>query len=118
MDKSVEPFSERVSLVQDFVTRFSAGSFYWVGLTDEKSGRWEWVNQTPYVMNRRYDNGVQHHLDLRSVAPQWDAALQGAPTRCGTFFFLTAVCLNETINNRGRAEEEPLLHFLLPHRSL
>lgn len=55
MDKSVEPFSERVSLVQDFVTRFSAGSFYWVGLTDEKSGRWEWVNQTPYVMNRRYD---------------------------------------------------------------
>uniref|UniRef100_A0A3B5M2A3 C-type lectin domain-containing protein n=1 Tax=Xiphophorus couchianus TaxID=32473 RepID=A0A3B5M2A3_9TELE len=39
----------------DFVTRFSAGSFYWVGLTDEKSGRWEWVNQTPYVMNRRYD---------------------------------------------------------------
>uniref|UniRef100_A0A3B5QN59 Asialoglycoprotein receptor 2-like n=1 Tax=Xiphophorus maculatus TaxID=8083 RepID=A0A3B5QN59_XIPMA len=37
----------------DFVTRFSAGSFYWVGLTDEKSGRWEWVNQTPYVMNRR-----------------------------------------------------------------
>uniref|UniRef100_A0A087YEH2 C-type lectin domain-containing protein n=1 Tax=Poecilia formosa TaxID=48698 RepID=A0A087YEH2_POEFO len=37
----------------DFVTRLSAGSFYWVGLTDEKSGRWEWVNQTPYVMNRR-----------------------------------------------------------------
>ncbi|PWA19188.1 hypothetical protein CCH79_00019721 [Gambusia affinis] len=37
----------------DFVTRFSAGSFYWVGLSDEKSGRWEWVNQTPYVMNRR-----------------------------------------------------------------
>uniref|UniRef100_A0A3Q2TN55 C-type lectin domain-containing protein n=1 Tax=Fundulus heteroclitus TaxID=8078 RepID=A0A3Q2TN55_FUNHE len=37
----------------DFVTRHAAGSFYWVGLTDEKSGRWEWVNQTPYVMNRR-----------------------------------------------------------------
>ncbi|MEQ2179842.1 hypothetical protein GOODEAATRI_029364, partial [Goodea atripinnis] len=37
----------------DFVTRHSAGTFYWVGLTDEKSGRWEWVNQTPYVMNRR-----------------------------------------------------------------
>nr|XP_054590815.1 LOW QUALITY PROTEIN: asialoglycoprotein receptor 1 [Nothobranchius furzeri] len=37
----------------DFVTRMAGGTFFWVGLTDEKSGRWEWVNQTPYVMNRR-----------------------------------------------------------------
>ncbi|XP_015257059.1 PREDICTED: C-type lectin domain family 10 member A-like isoform X2 [Cyprinodon variegatus] len=37
----------------DFVFRHTGGTFYWVGLTDEKSGRWEWVNQTPYVMNRR-----------------------------------------------------------------
>ncbi|KAI3376189.1 hypothetical protein L3Q82_016400 [Scortum barcoo] len=37
----------------DFVTRHTGGSFYWVGLTDERTGKWEWVNQTPYIMNRR-----------------------------------------------------------------
>ncbi|KAM3590883.1 uncharacterized protein V6R79_018241 [Siganus canaliculatus] len=37
----------------DFITSQSAGSFYWVGLTDGRTGKWEWVNQTPYVMNRR-----------------------------------------------------------------
>ncbi|XP_057711680.1 asialoglycoprotein receptor 1 [Corythoichthys intestinalis] len=36
----------------DFVHDHAAGRFYWVGLTDER-GSWEWVNQTPYVMNRR-----------------------------------------------------------------
>ncbi|XP_070785556.1 C-type lectin domain family 10 member A-like [Enoplosus armatus] len=37
----------------DFVTRHAVGAFYWVGLTDERTGKWEWVNETPYVMNRR-----------------------------------------------------------------
>ncbi|KAF3698358.1 C-type lectin domain family 10 member A C-type lectin superfamily member 14 Macrophage lectin 2 [Channa argus] len=37
----------------DFVTRHSLGTFYWIGLTDERTGKWEWVNQTPYIMNRR-----------------------------------------------------------------
>uniref|UniRef100_A0A3Q3WYK3 C-type lectin domain-containing protein n=1 Tax=Mola mola TaxID=94237 RepID=A0A3Q3WYK3_MOLML len=39
----------------DFVSSHavSFGAFYWVGLTDERTGKWEWVNQTPYVMNRR-----------------------------------------------------------------
>ncbi|XP_047443853.1 LOW QUALITY PROTEIN: asialoglycoprotein receptor 1-like [Mugil cephalus] len=37
----------------DFVTQRSMGTFFWVGLTDERTGKWEWVNQTPYVMNRR-----------------------------------------------------------------
>ncbi|XP_059210346.1 LOW QUALITY PROTEIN: asialoglycoprotein receptor 1-like [Centropristis striata] len=37
----------------DFVTQHVRGSFYWVGLTDGRTGSWEWVNQTPYVMNRR-----------------------------------------------------------------
>ncbi|XP_037533269.1 asialoglycoprotein receptor 1 [Nematolebias whitei] len=36
-----------------FVTRMASGNFYWIGLSDEKSGQWEWVNETPYVMNRR-----------------------------------------------------------------
>ncbi|XP_068444176.1 asialoglycoprotein receptor 2 isoform X2 [Clinocottus analis] len=38
----------------DFVTQHTTGVFYWVGLTDERTGEWEWVNQTPYVMNRRW----------------------------------------------------------------
>ncbi|KAJ8255018.1 hypothetical protein GJAV_G00200050 [Gymnothorax javanicus] len=27
--------------------------FYWIGLTDERTGEWEWVDGTPYYMNRR-----------------------------------------------------------------
>lgn len=37
----------------EFVISHIMGKFYWVGLTDERTGEWEWVNQTPYVMNRR-----------------------------------------------------------------
>ncbi|KAM3857453.1 C-type lectin domain family 10 member A [Diretmus argenteus] len=37
-----------------FVTRMTVPVFYWIGLTDERTGKWEWVNQTPYVMNRRH----------------------------------------------------------------
>uniref|UniRef100_A0A3B4WZZ2 C-type lectin domain-containing protein n=1 Tax=Seriola lalandi dorsalis TaxID=1841481 RepID=A0A3B4WZZ2_SERLL len=38
----------------DFVTHHGSGTFYWVGLTDGRTGKWEWVNQTPYVMNRSW----------------------------------------------------------------
>uniref|UniRef100_A0A1A8QZT9 Asialoglycoprotein receptor 1 n=1 Tax=Nothobranchius pienaari TaxID=704102 RepID=A0A1A8QZT9_9TELE len=37
----------------DFVTKHSIPGAYWVGLTDGRTGRWEWVNQTPYRMERR-----------------------------------------------------------------
>ncbi|XP_035987014.1 C-type lectin domain family 10 member A [Fundulus heteroclitus] len=37
----------------DFVTKNSVPHLYWVGLTDGRTGKWEWVNQTPYVMQRR-----------------------------------------------------------------
>ncbi|MEQ2212276.1 hypothetical protein XENOCAPTIV_028525 [Xenoophorus captivus] len=37
----------------DFVTRNSVPHLYWVGLTDGRTGKWEWVNQTPYSMERR-----------------------------------------------------------------
>uniref|UniRef100_A0A3Q3IRB0 C-type lectin domain-containing protein n=1 Tax=Monopterus albus TaxID=43700 RepID=A0A3Q3IRB0_MONAL len=37
----------------DFVVHHAMGTFHWVGLSDERTGKWEWVNQTPYVMNRR-----------------------------------------------------------------
>ncbi|XP_077355701.1 C-type lectin domain family 10 member A [Festucalex cinctus] len=38
----------------EFVQRHAPGHFFWVGLSDERTGSWEWVNQTPYVMNRRH----------------------------------------------------------------
>ncbi|CAJ1048389.1 C-type lectin domain family 10 member A-like [Xyrichtys novacula] len=37
----------------DFVNRRTASSFHWVGLSDWRTGRWEWINQTPYTMERR-----------------------------------------------------------------
>ncbi|MED6281241.1 hypothetical protein CHARACLAT_019256 [Characodon lateralis] len=37
----------------DFVTRNSVPHLYWVGLTDGRTGKWEWVNQIPYSMERR-----------------------------------------------------------------
>ncbi|XP_042337729.1 C-type lectin domain family 10 member A-like [Plectropomus leopardus] len=27
--------------------------WFWVGLSDWRTGRWEWVNQTPYTIERR-----------------------------------------------------------------
>uniref|UniRef100_A0A3Q3LRK5 Asialoglycoprotein receptor 1-like n=1 Tax=Mastacembelus armatus TaxID=205130 RepID=A0A3Q3LRK5_9TELE len=52
----------------DFVTQHTMGAFHWVGLTDERTGKWEWVNETPYIMNRRRwkpgqpDNWTGHGL--------------------------------------------------------
>lgn len=37
----------------NFVIQLASGTFFWIGLSDERTGKWEWVNQTPYVMNRR-----------------------------------------------------------------
>ncbi|KAF1381107.1 hypothetical protein PFLUV_G00171070 [Perca fluviatilis] len=37
----------------DFVTRRAVPLVYWVGLSDWRTGRWEWINQTPYTMERR-----------------------------------------------------------------
>ncbi|KAL4008734.1 hypothetical protein ACER0C_002586 [Sarotherodon galilaeus] len=52
----------------DFVTRRSMPRFYWIGLSDWRTGSWEWVNQTPYTMEpRRWkpgqpDNWTGHGL--------------------------------------------------------
>ncbi|TDG99350.1 hypothetical protein EPR50_G00193100 [Perca flavescens] len=37
----------------NFVTRRTVPLIYWVGLSDWRTGRWEWINQTPYTMERR-----------------------------------------------------------------
>ncbi|XP_053271830.1 C-type lectin domain family 10 member A isoform X3 [Pleuronectes platessa] len=37
----------------DFVTRHSVPDFFWVGLSDWRTGMWEWVDQTPYSMDSR-----------------------------------------------------------------
>nr|XP_057921708.1 asialoglycoprotein receptor 1 isoform X2 [Doryrhamphus excisus] len=38
----------------DFIHQRMSGLFHWIGLSDERTGKWEWVNHTPYVMNRRH----------------------------------------------------------------
>ncbi|XP_064834266.1 asialoglycoprotein receptor 1-like isoform X2 [Oncorhynchus masou masou] len=35
-----------------FVNRMSVGRPFWLGLSDERTGEWEWVNGSPYIMNR------------------------------------------------------------------
>lgn len=37
----------------DHVTRRTVPELFWVGLSDWRTGRWEWINRTPYMMNRR-----------------------------------------------------------------
>ncbi|XP_059210350.1 C-type lectin domain family 10 member A isoform X2 [Centropristis striata] len=37
----------------DFVTRRTVNELYWVGLSDWRTGQWEWVNRTPYTIERR-----------------------------------------------------------------
>ncbi|XP_048884079.1 asialoglycoprotein receptor 1 [Brienomyrus brachyistius] len=51
-----------------FVSKRTMPNYYWIGLTDERTGDWEWVDRTPYVMNRRHwkpnqpDNWRNHGL--------------------------------------------------------
>uniref|UniRef100_A0A3B4X024 C-type lectin domain-containing protein n=1 Tax=Seriola lalandi dorsalis TaxID=1841481 RepID=A0A3B4X024_SERLL len=53
----------------DFVTRHSVPGLFWVGLSDQRTGKWEWVNQTPYTMEHRRwapgqpDSWTGHGLD-------------------------------------------------------
>lgn len=55
----------------DFVTRHSVPDLFWVGLTDGRTGKWEWVNQTPYTMQRsrwvpgQPDSWTGHGVDHR-----------------------------------------------------
>uniref|UniRef100_A0A8C7WYC3 C-type lectin domain-containing protein n=1 Tax=Oryzias sinensis TaxID=183150 RepID=A0A8C7WYC3_9TELE len=37
----------------DFVTKTSIPDWYWVGLSDGRTGKWEWVNHTPYTVEHR-----------------------------------------------------------------
>lgn len=52
----------------DFVTRQAVSESFWVGLSDWRTGRWEWINRTPYSIERRRwvpgqpDNWADHGL--------------------------------------------------------
>ncbi|XP_053271857.1 C-type lectin domain family 10 member A [Pleuronectes platessa] len=52
----------------DFVTRHTVPNFFWVGLSDWRTGTWEWVDQTPFSMDHRRwrpgqpDNWTGHRL--------------------------------------------------------
>lgn len=37
----------------DFVIQHTVPESFWVGLSNWRTGRWEWINQTPYTMERR-----------------------------------------------------------------
>lgn len=43
----------RTDKAWDFVTTHTIPELFWVGLSDERTGKWEWVNRTPYIMERR-----------------------------------------------------------------
>ncbi|XP_045577354.1 asialoglycoprotein receptor 1 [Salmo salar] len=36
----------------DFVTGGTKPLFFWIGLSDERTGDWEWVDGSPYIMDR------------------------------------------------------------------
>uniref|UniRef100_A0AAY4BZ13 C-type lectin domain-containing protein n=1 Tax=Denticeps clupeoides TaxID=299321 RepID=A0AAY4BZ13_9TELE len=36
-----------------FVVSRTAPLFFWLGLSDERTGSWEWVDRTPYKIDRR-----------------------------------------------------------------
>ncbi|XP_062301208.1 asialoglycoprotein receptor 1-like [Scomber scombrus] len=50
----------------DFVSQHANHVWYWVGLSDWRTGKWEWVNQTPYIMDRKHwvpgqpDSSTEH----------------------------------------------------------
>ncbi|KAG9269443.1 C-type lectin domain family 10 member A [Astyanax mexicanus] len=38
---------------KDFVIQHTMPHYYWLGLSDERTGEWEWLDGTPYVIDRR-----------------------------------------------------------------
>ncbi|XP_058265163.1 C-type lectin domain family 10 member A isoform X2 [Hemibagrus wyckioides] len=38
---------------REFVIKNTMPFFYWLGLSDERTGEWEWLDGTPYQMDRR-----------------------------------------------------------------
>ncbi|KPP57891.1 hypothetical protein Z043_124338 [Scleropages formosus] len=36
-----------------FVSKHTMPFYFWIGLTDERTGDWEWVDGAPYIMDRR-----------------------------------------------------------------
>ncbi|XP_018589220.1 asialoglycoprotein receptor 1 [Scleropages formosus] len=37
-----------------FVSKHTMPFYFWIGLTDERTGDWEWVDGAPYIMDRRH----------------------------------------------------------------
>ncbi len=37
---------------QAFLNNHTIPTSYWVGLTDQTTGQWRWVDDTPYIMNQ------------------------------------------------------------------
>ncbi|XP_062239555.1 C-type lectin domain family 10 member A-like [Platichthys flesus] len=54
----------------DFVTPHTHSEFFWVGLSDWRTGTWEWVDQTPYSMDsRQWRPGQPDNWDGHGLGP-------------------------------------------------
>ncbi|XP_024916563.1 C-type lectin domain family 10 member A-like [Cynoglossus semilaevis] len=38
----------------NFITSKTSSQLYWIGLSDWRTGKWEWVDQTEYIMDSRH----------------------------------------------------------------
>uniref|UniRef100_A0A673K0K2 Si:ch211-283g2.3 n=1 Tax=Sinocyclocheilus rhinocerous TaxID=307959 RepID=A0A673K0K2_9TELE len=54
--------------IEEFVTSTAKPQEYWIGLTDQNTGRWRWADDAPYTMNKvqwspgQPDDWKQHGL--------------------------------------------------------
>uniref|UniRef100_A0A8D0D9K5 C-type lectin domain-containing protein n=1 Tax=Sander lucioperca TaxID=283035 RepID=A0A8D0D9K5_SANLU len=78
----------------NFVTRRTVPQLYWVGLSDWRTGRWEWINQTPYTMERRrwvpgQPGGAVEVVEASAVMQLSAVFISGAETVFGPAVRLT-----------------------------
>ncbi|KAG5284046.1 hypothetical protein AALO_G00022390 [Alosa alosa] len=79
-----------------YVTKNTMSRNYWIGLTDEITGTWRWVDETPYVMDKRQwrENQPDNWTDHAFGGPEdcahlsWNGKLNDA--HCAQMF--TYIC--------------------------
>ncbi|KAL7863832.1 hypothetical protein AOLI_G00152520 [Acnodon oligacanthus] len=73
---------------KEFVVQRTMPHYYWLGLSDERTGQWEWLDGTPYVMVRSVEFSsvtlAGRRLDLSQMVKQQEvmqrvAGVKGVP---------------------------------------
>ncbi|XP_070298572.1 LOW QUALITY PROTEIN: C-type lectin domain family 10 member A-like, partial [Salvelinus sp. IW2-2015] len=59
----------------DFVTGSTKPLFFWVGLSDESTGEREWVDGTPYIMDREWKPGQPDNWKGHGLGGTEDCAM-------------------------------------------